>query len=90
MKSKGIYGIVFLLFASWMISACAGIQEQEATSTEDLLIAAGFTRKVPQSDEDLAKVQALTPLQMVRRVKDGEVVYTYPDPYKCQCAYVGN
>jgi len=89
MKRRVIYAISFLLFASWMISACAAIHREEAKSTEDLLIAAGFTQKVPQSPDDVAKLQALKPLQMVRRMKDGQVVYVYPDPYKCQCAYVG-
>ncbi len=89
MKSKMIFVIAFLLFASWMIAGCAAIQKQEAKSTEDLLIAAGFTQKVPHSPEDVAKLKAMKPYQLVRRMKDGEVIYIYPDPNVCQCAYVG-
>ena len=81
--------IVFMLAVSFLFTGCATLTKQEARSTEDLLIAAGFTLKVPSTPEGEAKIKALKPLKLVRATKDGEVIYVYPDPFNCKCAYVG-
>jgi hypothetical protein len=81
--------IVCVLVVSSIFAGCATVRKNESRGTEDLLIAAGFTRKVATTTEGQAKLNALKPLKMVRAKKDGEVIYVYPDPYNCKCAYVG-
>ena len=81
--------IVCVLIASSLFVGCATIRKDQTRNTEDLLIAAGFTQKVATTAEGQAKLNALQPLKMVRAMKDGKVIYVYPDPYNCKCAYVG-
>jgi hypothetical protein len=44
---------------------------------------------MPTTPEGEAKLKALKPHKMVKGMKEGKVVYVYPDPQKCGCAYVG-
>ena len=81
--------IVCMLVVSSLFSGCATVHKNEARGTEDLLITAGFTKKAATTPEGQAKLSALKPLKMVRAKKDGEVIYVYPDPFNCKCAYVG-
>lgn len=81
--------IVFGLGISLMFTGCATLNKQTAQSAEDRLIAAGFIMKMPTTPEGEAKIKALKPLRMARATKDGQVIYVYPDPYNCKCAYVG-
>jgi hypothetical protein len=78
-----------MLAVSSLFAGCATVRKGKTRNTEDLLIAAGFTQKVATTTEGQAKLNALKPLKMVRAKKDGEVIYVYPDPYDCKCAYVG-
>jgi len=31
----------------------------------------------------------MSPLKLVARDKDGQVIYTFADPERCRCLYVG-
>jgi hypothetical protein len=91
MNSKTIlWTAVFMLGFSFMSAGCAAMKRKEAAGTEDILIAAGFTSKVPGTPEAWARFENLKPLKLIQTKKDGEVIYVYPDPYNCKCAYVGN
>jgi hypothetical protein len=79
------WAVLALVFAS-----CTAMRRWEAADTDDLLVAAGFAAKSADTPEAMAKLKAMTPLKIIRRVKDGEMVYTYADPYDCQCLLVGN
>ncbi|MGZ6219985.1 MAG: hypothetical protein ACXWMV_08305 [Syntrophales bacterium] len=81
--------IVCMVVVSSLFAGCATVRKNESRGTEDLLIAAGFTKKFATTTEGQAKLNALKPLKMVRARKNGEVIYVYPDPYNCKCAYVG-
>ena len=81
--------IVCVLIASSLSVGCTTIRKDNTKNTENLLIAAGFTQKVATTTEGQAKLTALKPLKMVRAKREGEVIYVYPDPYNCKCAYVG-
>ena len=81
--------IIFVLGISFFFSGCATINKQSAQSTEDLLMAVGFTVKVASTPEGEAKLKALKPLKIVRATREEKVIYVYPDPYNCKCAYVG-
>ena len=53
------------------------------------MIAAGFVKRFATTPEGEAKIKALKPLKIAKGIKDGQVIYVYPDPYNCKCAYVG-
>jgi len=78
-----------MLVVLFLFAGCATVRENQSRGTEDLLIAAGFTKKVATTPEGQAKLSALQPLKMVRGIRKGGVIYVYPDPYNCKCAYVG-
>ena len=84
-----VYLIVCMVVFSSLFAGCATVNKGKTRNTEDLLIAAGFTRKVATTPEGQAKLNAIKPLKMVRAKRDGEVIYVYYDPYNCKCAYVG-
>jgi hypothetical protein len=70
-------------------AACTAMKRWQAEDTDDLLVAAGFTIKSADQPEQLSKLEAMEPLKIVRRVKDGQMLYTYADPYVCKCLFVG-
>ena len=88
-KEALVYWIVCVGVISSMLTSCGSISKHEAGRTEDYLIKAGFTKKLATTAEEQAKLSAFKPLKMVRAKKDGEVIYVYPDPDNCKCAYVG-
>lgn len=72
------------------LAGCTAIRRSEAARTDELLAAAGFTVQLADDPAELAQLQALTPpLKLVARKKNGEVIYTWADPYNCKCVYVG-
>ena len=71
------------------LSGCAAIRRQEAASTEQLLAAAGFQMQAADNPERVHDLTAMPPLKIVARSQDNNVRYTFADPYKCRCLYVG-
>jgi hypothetical protein len=64
--------------------------EWETQVTEQLLLAAGFDKKVADTPEKLAHLETLTPARrIVARPRDGQLYYVYADPAVCKCLYVG-
>ena len=71
------------------LSGCAAIHRQEAASTEQLLAAAGFQMRAADNPERVHDLTVMPPLKIVARSRDNDVRYTFADPYKCRCLYVG-
>ena len=71
------------------LSGCAAIRRQDAASTEQLLAAAGFQMQAADNPERVHDLTAMPPLKIVARSQDNNVRYTFADPYKCRCVYVG-
>jgi len=59
-------------------------------TTEQLLAAAGFQKKIADTPEKLAHLGTLTPARkLVTHRQDGRLYYVYADPVVCRCLYVG-
>ena len=71
------------------VSGCATIRRSEAGHTEQLLAAAGFQMRAAETPEQIADLSSAPARKLLARTKDGSVVYTYADPDKCHCVYVG-
>jgi len=72
------------------LSGCATLRSQGAVGTPELLAAAGFQRQSADSAEQTRNLASMPPLRIVARgMADRDVVYTYADPVKCRCLYVG-
>lgn len=70
--------------------AFAADGEWTTLTTEELLAAAGFEKKVADSPEKLAHLETLTPARkLVTHERDGHLYYVYADPETCKCLYVG-
>jgi len=80
---------VVLLAAILAVTGCATTRREEAASTEQLLAAAGFQMRPADTPERVAALASMPREKLVVRSKDGNVVYTYADPEKCHCLYVG-
>lgn len=83
------HGVVLVTAALLVLAGCATIRRYEATSTEQLLTAAGFQMQPADSPERLAALATIPPLKLVAGHEDGNVVYTFSDPQNCRCLYVG-
>jgi hypothetical protein len=75
--------------AALMVGEYVATHRREATDTETLLAAAGFQVRPADTPERLAHCEAMPPLKLVARTRDGEFRYTFADPYKCRCLYIG-
>jgi hypothetical protein len=72
-----------------VLSGCTSIRRHEAGGTEQLLAAAGFEMRPADSPERQRDLAAMPPYKIVARDRDQRVTYTYADPDKCRCLYVG-
>jgi hypothetical protein len=85
----GMRHLLIVAAALLTVSGCAAIRRQEAASTEQLLAAAGFQLQPADNPERVRDLAAMPPLKIVARSQDNNVRYTFADPYKCRCLYVG-
>jgi hypothetical protein len=69
--------------------ACGHAAAQPAP-TNNMLTAAGFVVKYPDTPEKQDIYNALPPNRLVKRRRDGKLYYVYTDPNGCGCAYVGS
>jgi hypothetical protein len=58
---------------------CAGMQTTQTKSTEDLLSAAGFQMRIPDTPKKMAHLQTLTQRQLVAHTWNGKPYYVYAD-----------
>lgn len=83
------WSLVLALALAFLMGGCAAMRQDEAQKTDDLLAAAGFKVRPADTPEKLAHLKAMQPLKVSMRTEDGKVIYSYADPYNCQCVYVG-
>jgi hypothetical protein len=80
-----IIGMMILMHLS-----CAAIRTSEAQQVDSLLAAAGFKMLPADTPEKEEMLNSLPPLNLQYRVKDGNPLYFYADPYNCKCVYTGD
>jgi hypothetical protein len=72
------------------LSGCATLRSQDAVGTPELLASAVFQKQSADSAEEARNLASMPPLRIVARgMADRDVAYTYADPVKCRCLYVG-
>jgi hypothetical protein len=71
------------------LAGCASPPTQVA-STENLLTKAGFQVRPADSPHRMEQMMRMTPNKFVTRVRNGQLVYLYPDPMACKCVYFGS
>jgi hypothetical protein len=79
----------YCIAISGLLSACATPQEI-ASQKDDLLAAAGFTILQANTDQQRVELTTLPANRIVQKTQGNQVVFLYPDPYACDCLYVGN
>ena len=77
------------LLTALALSGCATLQRGEIASTEQLLLAAGFTMQPADTPERLAQLEAMPAHKLLTRSEAGHAVYAYADPGSCKCVYMG-
>ena len=87
--SRSATVITLALLGLLTLSGCASVRQKEAADTGRLLTAAGFQQRLADSPERLAHLRTMPPLKLVARNKDAQVIYTFADPERCRCLYVG-
>ena len=85
MKKTIIASLLILAFAG-----CATLQSDKTASTEELLVAAGFKKKVADNPDKLADLKTRIQHKLVAyRHQDGDLRFVYADASGCTCMYVG-
>jgi hypothetical protein len=69
----------------WLVPAIA-----QPAATNNMLTAAGFVVKYPDTPEKQEIFNSLPPNRLVKRGRNGKVYYVYADPGGCGCVYVGS
>jgi hypothetical protein len=69
----------------WLAVAIA-----QTIAPNNMLTAAGFVAKYPDTPEKQEIFNSLPPNRLVKRGRNGKVYYVYADPGGCGCAYVGS
>ena len=71
------------------VSGCATLRQQDALSTEQLLVKAGFQKRNADSPEQARDLASMPPFKIVARGVGSDAAYTYADPVNCHCLYIG-
>ena len=74
-----------VLVGLWLSPAAA-----QTNAPTNMLTAAGFVVKYPDTPEKQEIFNSLPPNRLVKRRRNGKVYYVYADPGGCGCAYVGS
>lgn len=90
MKPIQIRFLILWVLSFFVLAGCAAVKSNEAQSTEELLVAAGFVMVPADTPEEIANLNTLTPLKVEFSVKDNKPLYWYADPYNCKCVYTGD
>ncbi len=80
---------VWLAIVGLLLAGCAGVQTQQTKSTEELLSAAGFQMRIPDTPKKMAHLQKLAQRQIVVHTRNGKPYYVYADAINNRL-YVGN
>jgi len=93
MPLRSRFGVVVAacLIASSLteLSGCATLRGQDALSTEQLLVKAGFQKLNADSPEQARNLASMPPFKIVARGVGHDAAYTYADPVNCRCLYIG-
>lgn len=88
MRRPGL--IVAALGFFLVVAACAKPDpSRQVMNKEDALTASGFTFVPANTPQRQAAFSKLPPHKFIQQVRDGKVIYVYPDPTICVCIYVG-
>lgn len=92
-RRRIVWGAAVVALAAGLVPAltgCGAMRRSEAEDAERLLASAGFKRLPADTTERANALQAMRPLRLQRVSRDGRTVYVYPDPYNCNCLWVGS
>ena len=81
--------LTLIMVLAVAFGGCAGMQTGQTKSTEDLLSAAGFQMRLPDTPQKMAHLQKLTQRQIVAHSRNGRTYYVYADAVNNRL-YVGN
>ena len=93
MKRMAIHSILVLATLSvlFCLPGCSMTSaKQKAFDAENMLVSAGFTFKVADSDKKLEKLKSLPQRKLVRHERHGKVTFVYADAASCNCVYLGD
>ena len=77
--------LLVVLVGLWLSPAAA-----QTDAPNNMLTAAGFVVKYPDTSEKQEIFNSLPPSWLVKRRRNGKVYYVYADLGGCGCAYVGS
>ncbi|MEW6387144.1 MAG: hypothetical protein AB1491_06485 [Thermodesulfobacteriota bacterium] len=81
--------LTLIMFLAVVFCGCAGMQTSQTQSTEDLLSAAGFKLRIPDTPKKMAHLQSLTQRQIFAFPRNGKIYYVYADAVNNRL-YIGN
>ena len=89
-KRNGWVAVLFLVALGVSLAGCAGLQQNEVSDVEKLLLKAGFTRMPADTQQKLAHLKSLPQHKLIRHVRDGQKKVLYVDAAYCVCLFVGD
>lgn len=82
--------LLLVLGTAFALGGCSVMHQHEASYTGNLLVAAGFRANPADTPQRAQQLRDVPPLKIESRLKGGNMVYYYADPYSCACLYVGD
>ena len=92
MKNSGNRGSVWAVLMILMVflAGCAGLQRNEVSDVEGLLLRAGFTKMPADTAEKLAHLKSLPQHKLIHHMLNGQTRVMYADAAHCVCVFVGD
>jgi hypothetical protein len=85
-----VWSYLFVILACTLAGLAYGPARAQPAPSNNMLTAAGFVVKYPDTPEKQEIYNSLPPNRLVKRRRNGKLYYIYSDPGGCGCAYVGS
>lgn len=82
--------VVWAIALGLIFGACAGLQQNEVSDVEGLLLRAGFTKMPADTPEKLAHLKSLPQHKLIHHMLNGQKRIMYADAADCVCVFIGD
>ncbi len=88
--SRSVAALTTFFTLFYLLGCSATSPKEKAFDMEELLVSAGFTYKVADTDKKIEKLKSMSQRKLLRHARQDKVTYLYADFESCKCVYMGD
>ena len=89
-RSRFVVALTTFFTLFYLLGCSTTSPKEKAFDKENLLVSAGFTYKIADTDKQLEKLKSMSQRKLLRHTQQDKVTYLYVDVVSCNCVYMGD